>query len=445
MPNWKEYKLSELVETVIDNRGKTCPVQDTGFPLIATNCIRNEKLYPDFVNVRYVSDETYRNWFRGHPEPCDLIFVLKGTPGRVCWTPDPVNFCIAQDMVALRAKKELIYPKYLFAVLRSPMVQQKIESLHVGSLIPHFKKGDFDKLLIPVIEDYSLQKYIGDTYYDFCDKIELNNQINQELEALAQALFKQWFIDFEFPNENGQPYKSSGGEMVESELGEIPKGWKVGAIYDVSDVINGAPFKSSLFNKEKIGLPLIRIRDLKTNEPQFWTNEQHPKGMIIKPGDLIVGMDAEFRPHFWLGSNAWLNQRLCQFKPKNNYSRLFIREVIRPQLQFFENSSVGTTVIHLGKGDIDSFKSIIPSSAVLTEFYNLSETIVEAIVDNSGESKNLQNLRDVLLPKLISGELEVSEALTGKEKITPPYSGSAKMFDQEGIAVVIEPKRKKIK
>jgi type I restriction enzyme S subunit len=197
--------------------------------------------------------------------------------------------------------------------------------------------------------------------------------------------------------------------MVDSELGEIPKGWGVGSIYDISTVIYGAPFKSSLFNQDKKGYPLIRIRDLKTYKPQNWTEEVHSKGTKVQPGDLVVGMDAEFRPHFWLGEVGWLNQRVCLFKPKIEFSRLFVREIIRPHLEFFENSSVGTTVIHLGKGDIDTFKSIIPSSCLSKLFTELSEPFIIKVIENSIENESLRNLRDTLLPKLISGELEVSQ------------------------------------
>src|SRR3990172_1255759 len=140
-----EYRsFGTLLKKVIDNRGKTCPVVDKGIPLIATNCISNNHLYPQFEKVRYVSSDVYQNWFRVHPEPGDMIFVLKGTPGRVAWVPNPVSFCIAQDMVAIRPDEKKLYPKYLFAVLRSKSIQQEIEGLHVGTLIPHFKKGDFD-------------------------------------------------------------------------------------------------------------------------------------------------------------------------------------------------------------------------------------------------------------------------------------------------------------
>ena len=92
-----KYSFTELLSNIVDNRGKTCPVDKAGLPLIATNCVKNDALFPTFKKVRYVNQETYDTWFRGHPEPGDMIFVCKGSPGDVCWTPDPVNFCIAQD------------------------------------------------------------------------------------------------------------------------------------------------------------------------------------------------------------------------------------------------------------------------------------------------------------------------------------------------------------
>ena len=192
----EQVPFTELLSKIIDNRGRTCPTAETGLPLIATNCIRNERLYPAFEKVRYVSKETYKTWFRGHPEPGDLIFVCKGTPGRVCMTPDPVSFCIAQDMVAVRANPKKVYPRYLFALLRSHAVQAMIVNMHVGTLIPHFKKGDFDKLILPV-PDRKMQETIGEMYFELSSKIELNRRMNETLEAMARALFKSWFVDFD--------------------------------------------------------------------------------------------------------------------------------------------------------------------------------------------------------------------------------------------------------
>ena len=184
-----KISLSECLKNIIDNRGKTCPSTDKGIPLIATNCIKEESIYPTFENVRYVSEETYCNWFRGHPTPGDILFVNKGTPGRVCLVPNPINFCIAQDMVALQVDDSVIYPPYLFAALRSRQVRKSIENMHVGTMIPHFKKGDFDLLQIP-LPKRSIQIFIGNFYRTFSEKIFLNQKTNESLEEIAKALFK---------------------------------------------------------------------------------------------------------------------------------------------------------------------------------------------------------------------------------------------------------------
>ena len=177
MPS-NEVPFTDLIRSIVDNRGRTCPTAPKGIRLIATNCIRNDLLYPTYDKARFVSPETYRSWFRGHPRPGDILFVNKATPGRVALVPDPVDFCIAQDMVAIRANEARVYPKYLFAVLRSRLVQNRIGQMHVGTLIPHFKKGDFDKLIIP-FPDRDYQRFIGKMYFDLSAKIELNRQMNE--------------------------------------------------------------------------------------------------------------------------------------------------------------------------------------------------------------------------------------------------------------------------
>ena len=116
----KEIPLSETTKFIVDNRGRTVPTVNKGIPLIATDCINNKSLYPLYLNLRYVSHETYNDWFRSHPKPGDIILTLKGSQnGAVCLVPNPVDFVIAQDMVALRANEDVIDPLFLFAALRS--------------------------------------------------------------------------------------------------------------------------------------------------------------------------------------------------------------------------------------------------------------------------------------------------------------------------------------
>lgn len=383
MTYYKEYRLSDLMQIKYGKDHKH--LADGSYPLYGSGGI-----------MRYVEKPLYN--FES------ILIPRKGTLSNLFYLNEP--FWSVDTMFYSKINSELVFAKYLYYTLKT----HDLASLNVGSAVPSLTTEVLNDVLVS-IPNIPTQTAIAEILSSLDDKIELNNKINQELENLAQTLFKQWFIDFEFPNENGEPYKSSSGEMVDSELGQIPKGWNVGKIYDISEVIYGAPFKSSLFNQENKGLPLIRIRDLKTYKPQYWTEENHTKGTKIVAGDLIVGMDAEFRPKIWLGQTALLNQRLCHFKPKTGFSKLFVREIIRPQLAFFENSSVGTTVIHLGKADIDTFNTVIPSTIILLIFEELSNSIFNTIVINSLENQQLTNLRDTLLPKLISGELEVNQTL----------------------------------
>ena len=222
--NLKYLPIRDLLIEIIDNRGKSVPTVEKGFPLIATNCIKHSSIYPTFDKVRYVDESTMKNWFRAHLKPNDILFVNKGTPGRVCLVPNPVTFCAAQDMMGFRCNDELINYKYLFAVLRSNEIQKTIENNHVGLVIPHFRKQDLSSLLIP-IKSRQEQDSIGNLYICLSEKIELNNRINAELEAMAKTLYDYWFVQFDFPfdfaqgkpNAKGKPYKSSGGKMVWNE------------------------------------------------------------------------------------------------------------------------------------------------------------------------------------------------------------------------------------
>lgn len=183
---WQDYEklpLPEVLSFIVDNRGKTVPTDDNGnHVLIATNCICNENLYSSYEKIRLLSEDTYQNWFRAHPVQGDIIFVCKGTPGRTCMVPDPIDFCIAQDMVALRANSEIIYNRFLLVVLRSREIQEQIANTSVGDVIPHFKKQFFDQLMIPV-PPIDVQRRIGDLYFNLAVKEELNKEINKNLAA----------------------------------------------------------------------------------------------------------------------------------------------------------------------------------------------------------------------------------------------------------------------
>lgn len=165
----------------------------------------------------------------------------------------------------------------------------------------------------------------------------------------------------------------------------------------------------TLFNTEKDGKPIVRIRDLKSNELTTFTTEIHPKGYLIQNGDIVVGMDGEFKPYIWGNNEAWLNQRVCVFDNIRENGKFFLYLTIKPLLNIVEQTEVATTVIHIGKSDFDSFEINLPNENILDKFDTITMPIYKLIVKNKLENKRLAELRDTLLPKLMNGETDVSK------------------------------------
>lgn len=204
-------------------------------------------------------------------------------------------------------------------------------------------------------------------------------------------MYKSWFKDF-------APFN-----------GERPTNWKRADIYSITNIIYGAPFSSKLFNTDGEGLPIIRIRDLREQAFVTYTTEQHPKGHLIQPGDIVVGMDGEFRPYIWGNTEAWLNQRVCIFENKRPKGKAFVLYTIKPLLFQIEQTQVATTVIHIGKKDYDAFEFNLPDEDTLDQFDVITCPMIDQIVVNCLENKRLAEMRDAILPKLMSGELDVSD------------------------------------
>jgi len=303
--------------------------------------------------------------------------------------------------------------------LQYALLATDISAYLTGAVMPKLTQGNLNRIEVPCPPRHIQDQIVG-VLGALDDRITLLRETNATLEAIAQALFKSWFVDFdpvrakmegrtpEGMNEATAALFPDGFEM--SELGEVPRGWRVGSVYDISKVIYGAPFASKLFKAAPPGRPLVRIRDLKDERPGVFTEEVHPKGYLLKPGDIAVGMDGEFRAYIWGGETAWLNQRVCVFHPIHGACSAFVRLSIAPLLAAVEASETATTVIHLGKNDIDRFRVILPSSTVLHAFAAAAESVYERLVLNKQKAQTLSTLRDTLLPRLISGQLRLDES-----------------------------------
>lgn len=360
---------------------------------------------------------------KSRPRIGDVLLTKDGSIGRVA-VVDRAGLCINQSVALLRPNG-LVHPRFLSLLLRAPYYQSRMESDSDGSTIKHIYITRVDKMEIafpPLAEQEGYLALLG----ALDDRIDLLRQTNATLEAIAQALFKSWFIDFDPVRAKMQGREPEGmdaataalfpDEFAESALGLIPKGWRVDDIYEVAEVRYGAPFASRLFNTDGDGMPLVRIRDLKDEAPGVWTPEEHPKGTKVQPGDVVVGMDGEFRAYLWGGEVAWMNQRICMFKPKNGHSAVFVKSAIAAPLAHIEATETATTVIHLGKGDIDRFRIVVPPPEVARAFANICQPLYDRIVASKQAGRTLEGIRDSLLPRLISGKLRLPEALAQLEE-----------------------------
>jgi type I restriction enzyme S subunit len=348
----------------------------------------------------YIDDAKYESLKRFTVRSGDLIVSCSGTVGCISTIkPDDPIGIVSQALLILRADPRIILPEYLRYYLTSPEGQHAIISRSSGSVQVNIARKaviiaiDF---LLPPLE---IQKAIVDTMSCLDAKIELNNKINENLEAQAQAVFKSWFVDFE-------PFQN--GEFVDSELGLIPEGWHVAALPEYIDVTYGAAYQSKYFNESGEGMPLIRIRDLKTRSPQVYTTQILPNQTVVEPGDLIAGMDAEFAPYIWTGQAALMNQRVCMFRYGHSIvNNLYTYFLIKPHLEYIQFYKTGTTVSHLGKRDIDAIKILVPPRSAILEYCGLVEHQLLLMIAGQKQNMVLSILRNTLLPKLMSGEIEV--------------------------------------
>lgn len=376
--------ITQLLEFIVDNRGKTVPTAPSGHKLIATNCVTNNTLFPVYEKVRYLSDETYRTWFRAHPIPGDILFVNKGTPGRVCMVPDPIDFCIAQDMIALRADDSKIYNKYLFAVLRSRELQQQIYNTNVGDVIPHFKKQFMDQLLIPV-PDRKVQEAIGDLYYALSYKVEHNKKINDNLQQQAMALYASMFLD---------------NPALESTAGTLK---------DIADITMGQSPSGSSYNEDGNGEVFYQGRaefGYRFPTRRLYTIE--PKRMA-EAGDVLLSVRAPVGDLNVAYERCCIGRGLGAIHSRNGYQSfvLYTMFALRPQLDIYNGE--GTVFGSINRSALNDMPIDIPSEDAIAAFEAIARPMDDMIRSNYEENCRLQELRDSLLPRLMSGEVDVSD------------------------------------
>lgn len=387
---WKEYQIQDVCRLINGRAYSNDEMLEYGkYKIVRVGNLSGGNSTWFYSDLELPADKYCHNG--------DLLFAWACTFGPHIWKED--NTIFHYHIWKIVEDKDVVDRRFFYYYLKFA-TGGFLGALN-GSVMVHITKSSMEKMSIRIPKKLEDQRRIASILSSLDRKIELNNKINADLEEMAQAIFKNWFVDFE-------PFKD--GKFVDSELGMIPKGWKVGSPYEYVKVVYGAPYKSAKFNDNGEGLPLIRIRDLKDCNPQFYTPEILPQTEYVNMGDIVAGMDAEFVPHIWKGNTGLLNQRVCKLMPQQtSISNLFVLYLMKPELEFVQSYKTGTTVSHLGKADIDKFVVVLPPLEVVEECSKILDSILQRIKNISAESRTLSLLRDTLLPRLMSGEIEVPE------------------------------------
>ena len=269
------------------------------------------------------------------------------------------------------------------------------------------------ELELPLLSE---QRRIGQFLKAIDDKIALNRSINHNLEAMAKQLYDYWFVQFDFPDENGKPYKSSGGKMVWNEKlkREIPEGWEVKSIFEAISVQYGFPFSTEQFTEERTNVQVVRIRDILEGTTSAYSLEDTDEKYRLNEGDVLVGMDGNFHMNFWHNNEAYLNQRCVRLRPYSDsgISSIQILYSISPYIKAKEQSAKGSTVGHLSDKDL---KGLYLVQSMNTMHFNSCKTLdglLSLIIRNKKEVLSLTKLRDSLLPLLMNGQVSVNYDLS---------------------------------
>ena len=297
------------------------------------------------------------------------------------------------DGFLIEPKNNVSYD-YIYYFLKSR--EGVLKLLQGGAAIPHVTPRLLNNLQIN-LPPLPTQQKIASILSAYDNLIQNYKKQIEALQTAASELYKEWFVRFRFP----------GYQTTKFENG-IPEGWKVEKLFDVAKIIYGYPFNSDEFCDDNSLNPVVRIRDILDNHTDTYTSESCDEKYWINPNEMLIGMDGIFHMTLWTGERALQNQRTVRVTSKiKNLSNYYLYFSLYPQIKALEQMIVGTTVAHLGDKHLKKITILIPEDKILKMSYEKFEPMMNRIYSLQQQITNLTQQRDLLLPRLMSGKLEV--------------------------------------
>lgn len=418
-----EYEsLDQVVELVIDHRGKTATKlggqwKAEGVPVLSANNL-SEGQFAELDSVKHIAESLYAKWMPVELMQDDVLLVSEGaTFGRVLYLRNKIRAAIGQRLFALRCKDNYV-GRYLYYYLKSTKGQNELSSKTTGTSVLGIRQSELRKVMVPKVS-VEEQKCVAQILGSIDDKIFLNNETNKTLEEIGQAIFKHWFIDFEFPNEKGMPYKSSGGEMAYNDQLrlELPVAWVVSKIGQEIETGGGTtPDTSEPGFWEGGDVNWATPRDLSSLTAPVLV---HTGRKITKSGLAAIGSRRYPRGALLMSSRAPIgylaisdidtavNQGMIAMICNGSLSRFFMLNWCRFNMERIESRANGTTFKEITKSNFRSIPIVVPPRSILSRFDEVAEPGYSKMTLNVKETESLARIRNTLLPKLMSGKMRV--------------------------------------
>lgn len=305
------------------------------------------------------------------------------------------------------------YHKYMAFYLRSYLFRKAMNNNAIMTLRASLNEKIFSYLDI-LLPEFEQQKRIGDFFHLIEKKIDLNHQINAELEAMAKLIYDYWFVQFDFPDANGKPYKSSGGKMVYHEelKREIPEGWEVGSLLDIATYVNGLACQKHRPTDDNF-LNVIKIKEMRDGftEKTEKVKANIPEKVKVYDGDVLFSWSASLEVIIWSGGTGGLNQHIFKVTSEKYPKSYYYFELLN-YLQHFKMIANlrKTTMGHITQSHLEQSRIVIPPLKKVIELDKVLSPLLKKLVSNNQQNQQLTSLRDWLLPMLMNGQVSVAKA-----------------------------------
>jgi type I restriction enzyme S subunit len=411
---WRFAKLDEECEKFIDYRGSTPPKADDGIHMISAANVKDGFILPE-RKEKFVSEETYDEWTtKGIPQKNDVIVTTEAPVGEVGIIRTDETLLPAQRLITMRTGDN-IDSRYLKFCLQYERTQKQLDSYASGTTVSSFNQTDLRNSVIP-LPPLPEQEKIGEILYNIEQKVIINSRIDDLLEEISRLLYESWFVDF-------KPY----GEFKESELGKIPVEFNVEEMGDLVWSGRGYSYTSDYLdkeNEEEDSYPMVNLGNVKEgggfqfDNLKYYTEDEIKERYKVDKGDLIVAITDLTQEGRVVGSpvlvpyfetdKVIISQDVAKIEP-DKIPKIFLYYVMATDnfKKYCESHATGTTVLHLSLKSINAYKFPLPPDSEIERFTKTVEGMRSFINKNRQESSDLIDLRDTLLPKLMSGEIRL--------------------------------------